>query len=144
MKWWRGIIKDLLMATHFYLNRLYREPIHLLIRTLCWNGEAVGRNEETQSIWKVKDKITKEIFRCDQKADCEDQSDEASCQIVHLNPEQYLKESISFQLLPSKTKQFNTWVLKVHQPKKTTKISFQGINSYCSHDSESVILKSGA
>ena len=30
--------------------------------------------------------------RCDQKADCDDQSDEASCQIVHLNPEQYLKD----------------------------------------------------
>ena len=31
-------------------------------------------------------------LRCDQKADCDDQSDEASCQIVHLNPEQYLKD----------------------------------------------------
>ena len=34
-----------------------------------------------------------EIFeiRCDQKADCDDESDEASCQIVHINPDQYLK-----------------------------------------------------
>ena len=39
----------------------------------------------------------KNFNRCDQKADCEDQSDEASCQIVHLNPEQYLKVSVSLK-----------------------------------------------
>ena len=30
-------------------------------------------------------------IRCDQKADCDDESDEASCQIVHISPDQYLK-----------------------------------------------------
>merc|ERR1719397_2296512 len=30
--------------------------------------------------------------RCDQKADCDDQTDETSCQIVHVNPVQYLKD----------------------------------------------------
>ena len=38
-----------------------------------------------------------------------------------------------------------TWVLKAHQPKqKKTQISFQRINRFCSHDSGTAILKSGA
>ena len=39
----------------------------------------------------MKKLVNQQMLRCDQKADCDDQSDEASCQIVHLNPEQYLK-----------------------------------------------------
>ena len=34
----------------------------------------------------------KNLFRCDVKADCDDESDEVSCQIVHLKAG-YLKES---------------------------------------------------
>ena len=38
-----------------------------------------------------------------------------------------------------------TWVLKAHQPKqKKSKILFQRINRFCSHDSGTAILKSGA
>ena len=55
------------------------------------------------SIWRVGKERWKQIInsllwndliRCDQKADCDDQSDEASCQIVYFNPDQYLKVSV--------------------------------------------------
>ena len=32
--------------------------------------------------------------RCDQSSDCSDQSDEAGCMLVHVNPKQYLKVAI--------------------------------------------------
>jgi hypothetical protein len=35
--------------------------------------------------------------RCDQAADCQDQSDEVDCHIVHVNPERYLKGSAAAQ-----------------------------------------------
>ena len=34
--------------------------------------------------------------RCDQSSDCGDQSDEAGCMLVHLNPQQYLKVAFYF------------------------------------------------
>ena len=41
--------------------------------------------------------INEEEFRCDVNADCDDKSDEVSCQIVHLEPG-YFKESAVFTL----------------------------------------------
>ena len=70
------------------LKRLHWKRIHLLLWSLRGYGkEVIGFIE-----WAIEK--YKKNFRCDQKADCDDQTDEASCQIVHLNPEQYLKESI--------------------------------------------------
>ena len=42
--------------------------------------------------------INEEEFRCDVNADCDDKSDEVSCQIVHLEPG-YFKESAVFTIL---------------------------------------------
>ena len=62
---------------------------------------------------------------------------------LHVNRPLRVPEGTRYPVFKITTRTL-TWVLKVHQPKKKTKISFQGINSYCSHDSESAILKSGA
>ena len=77
------------------VTRLHRRRIHLLIWSLCGDGKEV-----IEFLMEDRKSKKKETLRCDQKADCDDQSDEASCQIVYINPEQYLKESIF--LLPPK------------------------------------------
>ena len=48
-------------------------------------------HDHTYNIFFTK----KNLFRCDVKADCDDESDEVSCQIVHLKAG-YLKESTFF------------------------------------------------
>ena len=76
------------------VKRLHRRRIHLLLWSLC------GYGKEVIEFFKENRQYEKETLRCDQKADCDDQSDEASCQIVYINPEQYLKESIFLFFYP--------------------------------------------
>ena len=61
------------------------------VSALRWKG---GKSQEESEDSKSHLLFLKLLLRCDQKADCDDQSDEASCQIVYVNPEQYLKVSI--------------------------------------------------
>ena len=48
--------------------------------------------------------LIEDLIRCDQKADCDDQSDETSCQIVYVNPKQYLK--VSYDMWKLNIKQY--------------------------------------
>ena len=71
----------------------------------------------------------------------EDTCSETFNKMIKRHSKQRLRKGNCFTLLSDRP----TWVLKAHQPKqKKSKILFQRINRFCSHDSGTAILKSGA
>ena len=86
----------------FVQIQTFRRVPPVLPRNFChpdWNVGPLHRIS-----YKIEKKMTIficniEEFRCDVKADCDDKSDEVSCQIVHLEPG-YFKESAVSLFIP--------------------------------------------